>query len=47
MSLIMPCHGAHLELGEEVMVMDDVDVHVSTTSVSGTFNREERMSEHG
>ena len=45
MNLIMSCIGAHPASGEEVMVMDDVDVHVGRVSISSIFNLKERMGE--
>jgi len=43
MNLTMPCMGAHPAPGEEVMVMDDVDVNVCRVSVSSISHRKERM----
>lgn len=43
MNLILLCTGARPAPGEEVMVMDDVDVNVSRTSVNNTSDLKERM----
>ena len=43
MNSTMPCMGAHPAPGEEVMVMDDVDVNVCRVSVSSISHRKERM----
>jgi hypothetical protein len=45
MNWIMLCMGAHPTSGEEVMVMDDVDVHVGRMSISSIFSLRERMGE--
>jgi hypothetical protein len=45
MNLIMPCIGAHPARGEEVVVMDDVDVCVGRVSISSIFSLKERMGE--
>lgn len=43
MNLIMPCMGAHPTNGEEVMVMDEVDVHVGQVSINSISSLRERM----
>jgi hypothetical protein len=43
MDMTMPCTGAHPAPGEEVMVMDDVDVAVCLKSVSSISHSKERM----
>jgi hypothetical protein len=47
MNLIMPCTGAHLSPGEEVMAMDDasndVDVNVCSMSINIPSDSKERM----
>lgn len=43
MNLIMPCMGAHPASGEEVMVVDEVDVHVGRVSINSISNLRERM----
>jgi hypothetical protein len=43
MNSFMPCTDAHPALGEEVTVMDDVDVNVGK-SVNSTSDAKERMS---
>ena len=45
MNLMMPCKGAHPAPGEEVMVMDDVDVNVCRVSISSISYLHERMGE--
>jgi hypothetical protein len=45
MNLIMPYMEAHPAQGEEVMVVDDVDVNVGLGSISSIFSLEERMGE--
>ncbi len=45
MNLIMPCTGAHPAPGEEVVVMDDVDVNVCRVSINSIFGPKERMGE--
>lgn len=45
MNLIMPCMGAHPAPGEEVVVMDEVDVSVGRVSISSIFGPKERMGE--
>lgn len=46
MNLTMPCMGAHLALGEEVMVMDDAEVAVWRRSISSIAYPTERMGKH-
>ena len=43
MNSMMPCMGAHPAPGEEVMVMDDVDVSVCRGSISSISHLKERM----
>jgi hypothetical protein len=45
MNPMMPFTGAHPAPGEEVMVMDDVDVNVCRESISSIFTLNERMGE--
>ena len=45
MNSMMPCMGAHPTPGEEVMVMDDVDVNVCLGSISSISTLNERMGE--
>jgi hypothetical protein len=45
MNLIMPCIGAHPASGEEVMVMDEVEVDVGRVSISSISSLRERMGE--
>jgi hypothetical protein len=45
MNSTMPCTGAHPAPGEEVMVMDDVDVNVCRGSISSISDLNERMGE--
>ena len=45
MNPVMTCMGAHPAPGEEVMVMDDVDVNVCRGSISSISNQNERMGE--
>ncbi len=42
MNLTMPCMDAHPAPGEEVMVMDDVDVNVCLGSISSISHLKER-----
>lgn len=46
MNLTMPCMGAYPAPGEEVMVMDDVDVNVCRESISSISYLNERMGEN-
>jgi hypothetical protein len=46
MNLTMPRMGAHPTPGEEVMVMDDVDVNVCRRSVSSISQPKERMGKN-
>lgn len=43
MNLIMPCMEAHPANGEEVRVMDEVDVHVGRVSINSISSLRERM----
>jgi len=43
MNSMMLCMGAHPAPGEEVMVMDDVDVNVCRGSISSISHLTERM----
>jgi hypothetical protein len=45
MNLTMVCRGAHPAAGEEVVVMDEVDVTVCTVSINSISSQEERMGE--
>jgi len=45
MNAMVPCVGAHPAPGEEVMVMDDVDVNVCRGSISSISYLNERMGE--
>ena len=45
MNLTMDCRGAHPATGEEVVVMDEVDVTVYTASINSISSQEERMGE--
>jgi hypothetical protein len=45
MNSMMPNMGAHPALGEEVMVMDDVDVNVCRGSISNISYLKERKGE--
>lgn len=45
MNLTMVCKGAHPATGEEVVVMDEVDVTVCTASINSISSQEERMGE--
>jgi hypothetical protein len=43
----VPHGGPHPALGEEVVAMDDVDVHVGYASVTDTSDLKERMKSNG
>ena len=45
MNMMMPWAGAHPAPGEEVMVMDDIDVAVRSQSISSISDLKERMGE--
>jgi hypothetical protein len=46
MNLNMPYTRAHPAVGEEVIAMDDADVHVCYASVENTSDEKERMSNY-
>jgi hypothetical protein len=45
MNRITPCIAAHPPLREEVVTVDEVDVHVGRGSVDNTPEKKERMGE--